>query len=222
MSAFRGREIACLRGERLVLRDIAFDLAAGDALVLRGPNGSGKTTLLRCMAGLLRLAAGQLSWDDEDVAEEPEQHRARLHYVGHLDGLKAVLSARENVALWPALRGATARDAAAAAERGLDALGVAHLADAPVRMLSAGQRKRVALARLIAVPAPLWLLDEPNSSLDRIASGHLAAAIAEHRAGGGMVVLSSHDAFAPDDAAALELDPAMADPAGDLSIDGAP
>jgi len=197
--AFRAEGLACERGERLVFRDLSFELGAGEALVLRGPNGAGKSSLLRLCAALLRPADGRLLRDGADVWEEPDAHRASLAYIGHLDGVKPLLSAAENVAFWAELRGARPSSS------GLEAFGVGHLADRPARSLSAGQKKRVALARLLAAPARLWLLDEPTVSLDDDGCARLAAACAAHQAAGGMLVAATHVDLGLADARTLTL-----------------
>ena len=197
--AFSAEDLACERGERLVFRNLSFALRAGEALVLRGPNGAGKSSLLRLCAALLRPAAGRLSWDGADVWEEADAFRARLAYLGHLDGVKPLLSARENVEFWANLRGGG--DAGA----GLESFGIGHLAALPARFLSAGQKKRVALARLVAAPAELWLLDEPTVSLDDDGAARLAAACAAHRARGGMIVAATHVELGLQDAHTLSL-----------------
>ncbi len=218
MPVFAGSELTCLRGDRLVFAGLAFRLAPGGALVLLGPNGSGKSSLLRVMAGLLRPIGGSLSWDGRPVAEDPEAHPARVQYVGHLDAVKPVLTAAENLAFWAALGGAA--DPAANAARALERLGVPHIADVPGRYLSAGQKRRLNLARLLAVPAPLWLLDEPTVALDRAAIALFEGMIAGHRAAGGMVVLSTHTDIATPDGENLHLDD-FTPCAGDMAEDGA-
>jgi len=206
MSVFAGRDLDCVRGERPVFAGLGFALRPGEALVLVGPNGSGKSSLLRCMAGLLRPAGGELSWDGVAVDEDPEAHRGRLHYVGHQDAVKAPLSVEENLYFWAGLRGTPAAGAARVdAARALAGFGIAHLARLPARLLSAGQRRRLALARLLAAPAPLWLLDEPAAALDDTALGLFEAAAAAHRADGGAVVLSAHAGFRLPAAATLSL-----------------
>ncbi|HET8729101.1 MAG TPA: heme ABC exporter ATP-binding protein CcmA [Alphaproteobacteria bacterium] len=196
--AFAGKDLACLRGGRLVFAHLSFRLEPGDALVLKGPNGSGKSTLLRLMAGLIRPFAGSLAWEgagaptDESVA-----------YVGHADAVKPTLSALENLSFWAALadpREAFARARMALADAGLDAV-----ADLPGRYLSAGQRRRLALARLHAAPAGLWLLDEPTVGLDRAAVVRLEAALARHLARGGMAAVATHTEIAVPGARALDL-----------------
>jgi heme exporter protein A len=193
---FAGRGLVCRRGERLVFRGLDFQLEPGGVLLLRGPNGSGKSSLLRLMAGLLRPAGGALTWAGAPIGTDPEAHRSRLAFLGHLDGIKLALSASENLAFW------CARSAVAPA---LGALGIEHLGRLPARLLSAGQRRRLALARILARRAPLWLLDEPTNALDDEAEDLFAGALARHRAEGGMAVIALHGEGAPPAAAVLTL-----------------
>ena len=201
MTLFEGRDLLCVRGERRVFTNLDFAVAAGGLLVLTGPNGSGKSSLLRIMAGLLRPAGGALTWDGAPVGEDPEAQAARLHYLGHLDAVKAVLTAAENLAFWAALHGQGAAEVA----RALAAFDLTALAGVPGGMLSAGQKRRVALARLLVAPAEIWLLDEPTVSLDTASLGRLSAVIAEHRATGGRVVAATHAALEARDAETLDL-----------------
>jgi heme exporter protein A len=189
VTLFAGHDLACRRGERLVFSGLSFRVAAGAALLLRGPNGSGKSSLLRCMAGLLVPVAGAQTWDDQPVTLDLDAHRGRLRYLGHQDAVKSALTVLENLALWQQLHGL--RDPAAIG-RALSGLGLDRLAELPARLLSAGQRRRVALARLLASPAPLWLLDEPTTALDDDGVARFARMVGDHRAAGGLVVLSSH------------------------------
>jgi heme exporter protein A len=189
VTLFAGHDLACRRGERLVFTGLSFRLAAGGALLLRGPNGSGKSSLLRCMAGLLAPIAGTQTWNDRPIALDVDAHRARLRYVGHQDAVKPALTVLENLVLWQQLHGL---HVAVAIGRALAGLGIDRLAELPARLLSAGQRRRVALARLLAAPAPLWLLDEPTTALDDDGVARFARMVADHRAGGGLVVMSSH------------------------------
>src|SRR5438477_4916094 len=159
-------DLACRRGERLVFAGLSFRLPPGGALVLSGTNGSGKTSLLRLLAGLIPPAAGLLAWGAAPVEADLAGHRARLHYVGHQDGIKPDLTPRETLLFWAALQGRRIRAGSAALEAALAAFALDPVADWPCRWLSAGQRRRLALARLCATPAPLWLLDEPFSALD--------------------------------------------------------
>ena len=189
-------DLACRRGERLVFTGLSFSLPPGGALVLTGANGSGKTSLLRLVATLIAPAAGRLSWGAVAVESDIAAYRARLHYVGHQDGIKPGLTACENLAYWAALRGCRLRRAAPALGAALAALGIEAVADWPCRWLSAGQRRRLALARLFAAPASIWLLDEPTSALDHDNQIRLERAIVEHRASGGRVVVASHTPIA--------------------------
>ncbi|WP_420345704.1 heme ABC exporter ATP-binding protein CcmA [Pelagibius sp.] len=218
MTLFEGRNLDCRRGGRDVFAGLSFELPAGGALLLTGANGSGKSSLLRMLAGLLRPAAGAILWDGESIAEDPGAHAARLHYLGHLDAVKPVLSVRENLRFWAGLRqaavgggagddGAGAKDAGPdRLEAALDHFALGELTDVPGRLLSAGQRRRLALARLMANPVALWLLDEPSVGLDHASVGRLTAAIAGHRAGGGSVIVATHTALDLPDAVPLPLD----------------
>ena len=183
-----GRDLACIRGERLVFAHISFALAAGDALILTGPNGSGKSSLLRLIAGYLKPAEGAVYWNGTPANADQDNIRRNLHYVGHLDGVKSVLSVRENLYFWARLRGADGNAVSAALAR----FGLFPLADFPARFLSAGQRRRLSLARLLASPARLWLLDEPAVGLDSQSAGVLAQVVDAHRAGGGLVIAATH------------------------------
>lgn len=217
MAKFAGQDLACVRAERLVFDDLGFAVKPGGALRLTGANGSGKSSLLRLMAGLLKPARGRLSWDGVAIARDFEGHRSRIAFVGHAEALKPALSLAESLAFWAHLYGAS--DVEAAVARGLTGFGLAKLADFPVRLLSAGQRRRLALARLLAAPADLWLLDEPSTGLDEASVAMLEAAIAAHRAAGGMVALATHGGLKLPGASALKLEkfaparnlPALAD-----------
>lgn len=222
--------LAAFRGERLVLRDLSFSVPAGGALLLLGPNGAGKSTLLRLLAGLRRPDAGTIRWDGTDVADDPAAHAARVAYLGHQDAVKPALTVEENLRLPARIAGGGAEAVASA----LEAVGLVHLAALPARMLSAGQRRRLALARLalagrVPGPAPdgaagrpapgdatLWLLDEPTLGLDAASVARLGGLLARHRAAGGVVVTATHLDLPLPGAAALRLGgpTAVADPAG--------
>jgi len=189
-STFSAEQLACIRGERVVFVRLDINLKSGEAILLLGPNGSGKSSLLRVLAGLLKPAAGRLTWDGHILAEDREAHAARIHYVGHHDAIKPVLSVVENLRFWARLHDPAEADGAT--EAALDRFGLAHLRDVPGQLLSAGQKRRLNLARLLAAPAVLWLLDEPSVALDKASVKTLEAVIAEHRAAGGMVALSTH------------------------------
>lgn len=204
MPVFAGSSLTCLRGERLVFTRLDFRIADGEALLLLGPNGSGKSSLLRVMAGLLRPFRGSLSWDGVSTRDDPDRHHGQTQYVGHLDAVKPALTAVENLSFWAAMAGVA--DPKARAMAALERLGVPHIAELPGRYLSAGQKRRLALARILAAPAPLWLLDEPTVALDRAAVRLLEDIIAEHRATGGMVALSTHIDIAVPGAQSLQMD----------------
>lgn len=188
--SFAGHHLDCIRGERMVFTGLDFAVAPGRALVLEGPNGSGKSSLLRLAAGLLRPAAGTLTWDGKAVHDDPDAHRDRLHYVGHLDAIKPVFTVAENIRFWAGLRRSDGLDTAVA--EALETFGIGHLADIPGRLLSAGQKRRANLARIVAAPAPLWLLDEPTNSLDAATTAVVRDLIVRHCDGGGVVMLATH------------------------------
>ena len=194
--------LACRRGDRLIFAGLSCRASAGGALLVIGANGSGKSSLLRVLATLLMPTAGRLLWDGVPVAETLPRYRCAIHYLGHLDALKPALSPRETLLFWAAQRGAWPEHV----EPALAAFGLEAIADWPCRWLSAGQRRRVALARLVAAPAPVWLLDEPTAALDRDGEERLAAALAAHRAGGGIAVIATHAPIAAEDAATLAID----------------
>ncbi|MBE7209942.1 MAG: heme ABC exporter ATP-binding protein CcmA [Gluconacetobacter diazotrophicus] len=182
--------LAVLRGDRLVLSGLGFSLLPGGALLLRGPNGAGKSTLLRALAGLCPAFSGRIAWNGVDIAADPAGHAARCAYLGHQDALKPGLTLRENLRLPAAVGGAPVVDAAI--DDGLARLDLLPLADLAARFLSAGQKRRAALARVALLSAPLWLLDEPTLGLDAAALDALAALLAAHRGAGGIVVAATH------------------------------
>jgi heme exporter protein A len=179
------QDISCQRGGRLLFEGLSFSLQPGEALLVTGPNGAGKTSLLRQIAGLLPLAAGrlELSGAGGDVAL-PEL----CHYVGHLNGVKTSFSVSENLAFWVDFLGDDGGDP----RRALAAFGLSPLAELPAGLLSAGQKRKLALSRLFAAPRPIWLLDEPQVSLDAPSLKLLDAAINDHLEEGGIAVVASH------------------------------
>jgi heme exporter protein A len=181
----RAEGLTAIRGERLVFQDLSFVVPEGGALILSGRNGAGKSTLLRLLAGLVRPEAGRLLWNDTDALSDRTEHGRRVALLGHQDALKPGLTAAENLAFAARLSGR--KIDAALAELALE-----DLAELPVRMLSAGQKRRLALARVSLSSAPLWLLDEPASGLDDPAVDRLGALLARHRLGGGMIVAATH------------------------------
>ena len=194
----QAEDLAAIRGDRLVFRDLSFALGAGGALLVRGPNGAGKSTLLRLIAGLLRPAAGRLVWQGENAFLDPLLHARRVAYLGHQDAIKPSLTASENLGFAVRLFGGDI-------EVALAALDLTPLANLPARLFSAGQKRRLALARLPLSNAPLWLLDEPTNALDDSAASRLGELLAKHRARGGLVIAASHTALPLPDATALTL-----------------
>lgn len=193
--------LACRRGGRLLFEAVSFALEPGDALLVLGANGSGKTSLLRLLAGFSRPAAGTIRWQGRDIHAELAEHAQRLHLVGFADGLKGLLGVAESLAFQAALLGDRGERVAEA----LAAFDLAGQVGDLVRALSSGQRRRLALARLLAVPRPLWLLDEPGIALDRANRARLEAVIEHHRAAGGVAVVASHGDVALRDPLVLEL-----------------
>ena len=185
------------RGGRRLFADVSFAVSPGEALVVTGPNGAGKSSLLRALGGFLPLAEGEVTCEGLEGASREE----RIHYLGHLDALKGALSACENLAFWAGVMGG----GALAPEAALERVGLSHLADLPVRALSAGQKRRVALARLLVANRPLWLLDEPTTALDAAAQGRFAEIVRSHLAEGGLVVAATHAPLGIDNARTLAL-----------------
>jgi heme exporter protein A len=197
-----GDNLLCVRGGREVFAGLNFSLADGEALVVTGRNGAGKSSLLRVIAGLVRLAGGRLKLDggmpEATVAEQ-------AHYLGHQDALKPSLSVAENLQFWADfLR----------VERGIEiipalqAVDLAPLADLPAAYLSAGQRRRLSIARLVALKRPIWLLDEPTSALDVASQARLAGLMRGHLAGGGMIIAATHGPVGLDNPRELPIGPA--------------
>lgn len=191
-------DLACVRGNRAVFSGLAFAVEAGEMLVVRGANGSGKTSLLRLIAGLLRPAGGRV----EMIGGDPELSvPEQAHYLGHQDALKPSLSVAENLAFWARYLGIRPCGPDA-----LAAVGLGELADLPAGYLSAGQRRRLSIARLIAAPRPLWLLDEPTSALDAAAQVRLAELMRRHLGGGGLAVAATHGPLGVEAARELTLE----------------
>ena len=180
--------LAAERGGRPVFAGLEFRLDAGEALGIVGPNGAGKSTLLRVLAGLLPGTSGTVRLDPPEEADSEMPVAERVHYVGHADALKTSLTAAENLTFSGSLAG---RPAASPAEA-LALFGLAHALDLPCGYLSAGQRRRVALARLVVSHRPLWLLDEPSTALDTASRHALDTVMQRHLADGGLIVAATH------------------------------
>jgi len=183
-------DLACSRGERRLFAGLTFALDAGEWLHVRGDNGSGKTTLLRTLAGVAPADAGGVRWRGADIRSAGEAYRRSMLYLGHQAALKDDLTPRENLRLGLAIDGFDADDAALG--QALGSAGLDGREDLAVRHLSAGQKRRVLLARLLLRPADLWVLDEPFNALDSAATALLGALLEDHLAGGGVAVLTSH------------------------------
>ncbi len=191
------------RGGRRVLENISFALEPGQALLLTGPNGVGKSTLIRSLIGAVHRSEGTVTLAGPGI-EEPDDVARHCHYLGHRDAIKTALSVRENLAFWQDFLG---RGHGTSVAEALAAVDLADLADLPAAYLSAGQRRRLAIARLVAVGKPIWLLDEPTAALDRQSEARLVALIAEHVARGGSMLAATHLAINLPTARSLRLSP---------------
>ncbi len=180
-----GDSLTCIRGGRTVFTGLSFSVSSGEALAVIGRNGAGKSSLLRVIAGLVHLAAGKLTFSggeaEGSVAEQ-------AHYLGHQDALKGSLSVRENLAFWIDFLGGSR----AGLDDALEAVDLTPLAGLPAGYLSAGQRRRLSIARLVGVQRPLWLLDEPTSALDVQSQNRLAGLMRAHLDRGGMIIAATH------------------------------
>jgi heme exporter protein A len=181
--------LALERGGRALLSGLTFSLAAGEAMIVTGPNGAGKSTLLRALAGLLSPAQGRVRLEGANV--DGESAAVGAHYLGHADGLKSSLTALENLAFWATMLDVGGRRGLAPGAA-LDRLGLKDLADLPVGYLSAGQKRRTAVARLLTARRPLWLLDEPTTALDVASQARVEDLLNEHLMEGGMAVVATH------------------------------
>jgi heme exporter protein A len=193
-----GENLTCVRGGREVFRGLSFSLKTGEALLVTGRNGAGKSSLLRLIAGLVRAAEGRLALEggepDGVIGEQ-------VHYLGHLDALKPALTVKENLQFWAEFLGPASGDIAPA----LAAVDLTPLADLPAAYLSAGQRRRLSIARLVAVPRAIWLLDEPTSALDAASQARLADLMRRHLSSGGMIVAAAHGAIGLERACELKM-----------------
>ncbi|MGO1119374.1 heme ABC exporter ATP-binding protein CcmA [Rhodovibrionaceae bacterium A322] len=188
MATFAAENLGCIRGERAVFSNLSFSLESGGLMLLHGKNGSGKSSLLRVLAGLIDFNAGELYWNGEALNRDFSAHHAAVTYVGHQDVIKPQLTVEENLTFWARLHG-NGPDKVSAA---LDAFDLTFLAQQPGRLLSSGQRRRLALSRILVIPAELWLLDEPTVGLDQASIERLSAVLTDHRKAGGMAILATH------------------------------
>lgn len=195
-----GSGLACIRGGRQIFSQLSFAVAGGEALVVLGPNGAGKSSLLRLLAGLVPRTGGELALEGGD-AELTIGEQA--HYLGHQDALKASLTVTENLDFWARYLGGGAGGEGIAAA--LAAVGLEGIAELPAAYLSAGQRRRLSIARLLAVRRPIWLLDEPTTALDVAAQGKLAQLMQAHLENGGLIIAAAHGPIGLDTAREMRL-----------------
>lgn len=198
----RVENLTVARGGRPVLNGVSFSLFGGEALVVTGRNGAGKSTLLRALAGLLPRLAGTVTL--EGAGEEAELAQS-AHYLAHADGMKAALTVEENLEFWGSYLGDTEDSRSRPVGEALAVVGLGHALRAPFGALSAGQKRRAALARLLVAYRPLWLLDEPLTALDRGSREKFAAAMQEHCALGGVVIAATHEPLGLEEAGELAL-----------------
>lgn len=183
-------KLACTRGDHLLFSDLSFSLSAGELLQVEGANGSGKTSLLRTLCGFMMPTAGEIRWRGQSIRKLGEDFYAEMIYLGHLNAIKDELNALENMRIGAGLSGSIVEDSQVIAA--LRRMGLRGRETLPVKVLSQGQRRRVALARLLFSTAPLWILDEPLTALDVGAVGLMQDLIGEHLAEGGMVIYTTH------------------------------
>ena len=189
-SSLRANALTCVRGERTLFTGLDLEVSAGEWLHVRGENGIGKTSLLRLLSGLTKPAAGEIFWNEQLISADPSEYHRNLLFLGHRDSLKEDLTALENLSIATALDGiAVSEDEILLA---LHRFGLRGREDLPVNCLSAGQKRRVLLARLLLRQAKLWILDEPFNALDVRAVEMLSELILEHIASGGMAIMTSH------------------------------
>lgn len=189
--------LSVARGGRQVLSDVSFAVPPGRALVVTGPNGTGKSTLLRALAGLTAVAAGEAAWAGEMLAASD------THFVGHLNALKPTETVAGNLKFWASWYGARPSDTLV--DDALDGVGLLALAELPAAVLSQGQQRRLALARLALAERPIWLLDEPTAGLDAASRDRLAAAMASHLSSGGVLIAATHEPLGLNDPLSLDL-----------------
>ena len=196
----RAWDLTIERGGRRLFAGLSFEAGEGSALLVTGPNGAGKTSLLRALCGFLPAQSGGFALEGVDSERTVGE---QAHYLGHADAVKGALTAGENLAFWA---GALGGDSSESARRAaLARLGLAHAIDFPARLLSAGQKRRVALARLLIAHRPLWLLDEPTTTLDAAAQSAFAGIMDAHLRGGGIIVAATHASLGLPDAQELRL-----------------
>ena len=183
-----GHDLTLIRGERCLFQGLSFALNPGELLLLEGQNGSGKTSLMRAIAGMLSLESGEVRWNDEPILGQRQAFHGALVWLAHRTGLKGDLTMLENLRFEASLRAQSNADHNAVFDR----LGISRLKNLPLRSLSAGQQRRVALARMLLADVPLWLMDEPFTNLDREGRKLVMDLTTEHLGRGGMCVMAAH------------------------------
>ncbi|WP_440514533.1 cytochrome c biogenesis heme-transporting ATPase CcmA [Serratia sarumanii] len=187
------KSLSCVRDERILFSELSFSVQPGDIIQVEGPNGAGKTSLLRILAGLARPDGGEVCWRGRNTLRDRANYQQDLLFIGHQPGIKAVLTPFENLQFYHAVRGAAEHQAI---WRALEQVGLVGYEDLPVAQLSAGQQRRVALARLWLSAAPLWILDEPLTAIDKQGVAELISLFEQHAQRGGMVLLTTHQDLA--------------------------
>ncbi|ASM08340.1 MULTISPECIES: cytochrome c biogenesis heme-transporting ATPase CcmA [Serratia] len=187
------KSLSCVRDERILFSELSFSVQPGDIIQVEGPNGAGKTSLLRILAGLARPDGGEVCWRGRNTLRDRANYQQDLLFIGHQPGIKAVLTPFENLQFYQAVRGAAEHQAI---WRALEQVGLVGYEDLPVAQLSAGQQRRVALARLWLSAAPLWILDEPLTAIDKQGVAELISLFEQHAQRGGMVLLTTHQDLA--------------------------
>ena len=194
-------DLTCRRGGRTVFRNLSFRLGAGTAALLRGPNGAGKSSLLRMIAGLVPLGGGDARLGDLSLARDSTEFQVQIAYAGHLDAIKLPLTVTQNLRHWAAIFGA----ASERIDEAMAFFGLDHIPDRMAGECSAGQRRRLGLARLMGMDRPLWLLDEPTVSLDQESTAKVAELVQRHCAGGGLALIATHIDLGLGDAPVLQM-----------------
>ena len=204
MSTLLIQSLCCERGERLLFSELSFALSSGEGVRVAGANGSGKTSLLRCLAGISDNYSGIIHWNDRDIRALRQAFTANLLYLGHQPAVKSTLTPIENLRWWSKLHG-TPSDTRELLDA-LSQLRMEHVADTPCRYLSAGQQRRVALARLFIATQTLWILDEPYTALDVDGIARLEALFCEHLGREGMIIITTHQPISSGDFTTLDID----------------
>eukprot|EP00249_Psilotum_nudum_P013386 c24302_g1_i1 orf=86-778(+) len=201
--------VSCMRGGQVIVRDVNMTLHDGGGMLLTGPNASGKSTFLRLLAGYIKPSAGRLLWDGHDLSMPGmyDLYKTNAHLVGAKDAIKPAFTVYENVNFWEELEGGTGRTSAA-----LDVMRIGHLAKEKAAILSMGQRKRLQIARILAIPRPIWLLDEPSVGLDEEGVKLLEGLMSKHRRNGGIVLVATHSPIFLEDVVHLRFPPRVERP----------